>query len=120
LPRKSPERQEISEGNSVVGELDQVALLQSLDEQMHQEPNLTEGEIFNRALALAHDEDVSAWATTIAQWMKQSSYPVPLLQLQQSIQMPLIQVWLALLLGGYKIEQKGEFYDLDGIWVSQG
>lgn len=48
--------------------------------------------------------------------MKQSSCLVRLLQLQHSVQMPLIQVWLALLLDGYEIEQKGEFYDLDGIW----
>lgn len=51
--------------------------------------------------------------------MKQSSCLVRLLQLQHSVQMPLIQVWLALLLDGYEIEQKDEFYDLDGIWVSQ-
>jgi len=45
--------------------LDEVALLKVLDQQMSQEPESTEAEIFNRALALAHDEDVSAWAGAI-------------------------------------------------------
>ena len=118
LPRKVPERQEVVEGNSVVGELDRVAVLQVLDKQMSQEPELTEAEIFNRALALAHDEDVSAWSEEIAQWMaEQQISTTPLVQLQQSMEMPLIQLWLALLLGGYAIEQRGKFYEAEQIWV---
>ncbi len=119
FPRKSPQRQETAAGASVVGELNRAALLQALDKQMSQEPGLTEAEIFNQVLQIAHNEDVSAWVDTIAR-MKPLSYPVPLLQLQRSVEMPLIEVWLALLLGGYKLEQKGEFYDLHGIWISQG
>lgn len=118
LPRKSPERQEISQHNSVVGELDKVALLQVLDEQMSQEPELTEAEIFNQAMALAHDEDVSAWSGAIAQWMaEQQVSTTPLVELQQAMGMPLIQLWLALLLGGYDMEQRGEFYDTEQIWI---
>ena len=59
LPRKQPEHSRV-EGESVVGELDQAALLQALDEQMEQKPGLIEVEAFNRALATAHAEDVSA------------------------------------------------------------
>jgi hypothetical protein len=118
LPRKSPERQEILEG-SIVGELDQTALLQVLDEQMSQEPHLTEAEIFNRTLALAHDEDVSVWAGAIAQWMQQHHASLSLSELIQAMQMPLLDVWLGVLLGDqFLLEQRGQFYDLSGVWIS--
>ena len=117
LPRKSPQR-EVSEGNSVVGELDQAALLQVLDEQMSQEPELTEAEIFNRTLALAHDEDVSVWAGAITRCMAEQQVAiVPLVELQQATGMPLIQLWLALLLGGFTLQQRGEFDETTQIWV---
>lgn len=118
LPRKVPARQEMAEGDSVVGELDRVAVLQVLDQQMSQEPELTEAEIFNRALALAHDEDVSAWSEAINQWMRQHQSSLPLLKLVQAIQMPLLSVWLGVLLSDeFVVEQRGQFYDLSGVWV---
>lgn len=119
LPRKSPERQNLpDEPDSIVGEIDQTSLLQALDEQMRQNPGLTEVEAFNRAIEIAHDEDVSSWIGEIAQWMtEQHMATVSLLQLQQAVGMPLIQLWLALLLGGYAIEQRGEFYETQQIWI---
>lgn len=119
LPRKPPERQSLAdEPDSVVGVLDQVALLQALDEQMRQQPGLTELEAFNQAIGLAHAEDASAWNTAIAQWLREHQIvTVPLVQLQRAMGMPLIQLWLALLLGGYDMEQRGEFYDTQQIWV---
>ncbi|PZV11699.1 MAG: hypothetical protein DCF22_14025 [Leptolyngbya sp.] len=118
LPRKHQER-EVSESDSVVGELNQAAVLQALDEQMSQEPELTEVEIFNRALALAHDEDVSAWAGAIARWMRQYRSSLPLLDLMEAVRMPLLNVWLGVLLGGeFIVEQRGQFYDLSSVWIS--
>jgi hypothetical protein len=43
---------------------------------------------------------------------------ISLLQLQRSVEMPLVQLWLALLLGEYTLEQRGEFYAAEQIWVS--
>lgn len=122
LPRKVPERSaSVHEQGSVVGELDQVALLHALDEQMSQHPGLTDVEVFNQALSLAHDEDVSTWTGTITSWMVEHRVStIPLVQLQQAVKMPLVQLWLALLLGEYAIEQRGEFYDVQQIWVSAG
>jgi len=122
LPRQSPERSPfLTAQGSVVGELDQVALLCALDDQLSQHPEWTEAEAFNEALNLAHDEDISTWAHTIAQWMvAQNISTIPLVQLQQSVEMPLVQLWLTLLLGGYTIEQRGEFYETEQIWVSVG
>lgn len=119
LPRKSPERQSLPDENrSIVGELDQAALLQALDEQMNQHPGLTDAEAFSQAIAIAHDEDVSTWTGAVAQWMGEHQIAsIPLIQLQQAIGMPLIQLWLALLLGGYAIEQRGDFYETGQVWV---
>jgi hypothetical protein len=119
LTRKNRERQAIVEGNSVVGELDQAAVLQALDEQMSQESGLTEVEIFNRALALAHDEDVSAWSEEIARWMEQNQSSLPLMELMQAVQMPLLNVWLGVLLGDeFVVEQLGQFYQLSSVWIT--
>ena len=71
LPRKPPERQSLAdEPDSIVGTLDQVALLQALDQQMNQQPGLTELEAFNQAIGVAHEEDVAAWSTAITQWLQ--------------------------------------------------
>ena len=119
LPRKSLKRQELVEGDSVVGELNRAAVLQVLDEQMSQEPELTEVEIFNQALALSHDEDVSAWAGAIAHWMQQHRSSLPMMELVRAVQMPLLNVWLGVLLSDeFVVEQRGQFYDLSGVWIS--
>lgn len=119
LPRKAPERQDVVERESVVGALDQAALLQALDAQMEQAPTLTEADLFNRALALAHDEDVSVWSAAITQWLRQHRSPLPLLNLMQAVQLPLLSVWLGVLLSDQiVVEQRGQFYDLSSVWVS--
>lgn len=119
FPRKVRQQQQRSdELRSVVGDLDQTALLQALDEQMSQHSGLTEVEAFNQAMNIAHDEDVSTWTKTIAQCLQEHQISmIPLVQLQQAVRMPLVQLWLALLLGGFTIEQRGEFYEAERIWV---
>lgn len=119
LPRKARERQvRLDEQGSVAGEIDQAALLQALDEQIGQHPGWTEAEAFNRAIGIAHDEDVSTWTKAIAQCLQERQISmIPLVQLQQTVGMPLVQLWLALLLGGFTIEQRGEFYEAERIWV---
>ena len=32
--------------------------------------------------------------------------------------MPLIQIWLAVLLGEFSLEQREDFYQIDSVWVS--
>ncbi|WP_088888779.1 hypothetical protein [Leptolyngbya ohadii] len=120
LPRKPRERQIVlDESSSVVAEIDQSALLQALDEQMSQHPGLTDIEAFNQAMGIAHDEDVSTWVSSIAHYLETGQIStIPLVQLQRSVGMPLVQLWLALLLGGFAIEQRGDFYETEQIWVS--
>ncbi len=72
-----------------------------------------------QALAVAHDEDVSAWTRKIDEWMNaQSQSAISLVDLQRSLKLPLVNLWLAVLLGGYGIEQRGEFYQTEGVWMA--
>lgn len=108
--RKQPGKRQPTD--SIIGEVDKTTLLQVLDaiadEAIEKE----------RALQVAHDENVSVWVETIAQWMHaQPVQAISLLELQRSLPMPLIEIWLALLLGGYGLEQRGAFYGGE-IWVT--
>ncbi len=73
------------------------------------------------ALAVAHQEHLSVWVAAIASWMQTSGRAadaVSLLELQRALQMPLIELWLALLLGGYQLEARGGFYETEQIWIT--
>ena len=69
------------------------------------------------ALETAHDENISEWGSAISIQMDKLKRSVPLVELQQSVEMPLVQVWLGLLLNGFEVEQRGEFYDVEQVWV---
>jgi hypothetical protein len=115
--RRSRLREE--EAGSVVGVLDQAALLAQLDQRLSEQPGMTEAEAFETAMAVAHGEDVSAWVGAIAEGIQAMwGKTVTLLELQGAIGMPLVQMWLALLLSGYELEQRGEFYEVGTIWVA--
>ncbi|MCU0566648.1 MAG: hypothetical protein MUF49_08635 [Oculatellaceae cyanobacterium Prado106] len=109
-PRKKPVK--AAPDDSVAGVVDRKKMIEVLEEIQDQESAK------EQALSVAHDENVSTWQEAIACWMQQQNLEtLPLLQLQQALKMPLIEVWLALLLGGYHLEQRQEFYETTGIWV---
>ncbi len=112
LPRKIPEP--TKHGNSMVGAIDKEVLIQALEE----ESLLSLEEEFERAISTAHAEDISAWVEVIAQCITDNSYPIRLMDLQKAVQLPIIETWLGLLLGDFNLEQRGEFYDSSGIWVT--
>jgi chromatin segregation and condensation protein Rec8/ScpA/Scc1 (kleisin family) len=98
--------------DSVVATVDKSKMLEMLD-QMSLE------EAAQKAVSTAHDENVSDWNAEILTWFHQHHRSeISLKELQQSLNMPLIQLWLALLLGQYQLQQRGDFYSLDSIWVS--
>ena len=116
--RRSPKKQAAQ--GTIVGTLDQEALLQALDQQMSQHPGMTETEAFNTAISVAHSEDIATWSEAINQFFAtNTSSIVCLTQLQQSLNLPIVAVWLGLLLGNYVLEQRGEFYDVQSIVVHQ-
>jgi hypothetical protein len=124
---ESPALPEVERGyerSSVVRELSAAEALAEVGEAVVNETVEPET-AYQQAIGLAHDENVSEWGAAISsgldKWDRSSSddaqASVPLLELQRSIEMPLTQVWLALLLNGFKIEQRGEFYDTEQVWI---
>lgn len=70
------------------------------------------------ALSLAHGEDVESWTRTILVYFEQTEVQTVSLQiLQRSLNLPWIELWLGLLLGGYRLERRGEDFYGGEIWV---
>jgi hypothetical protein len=69
------------------------------------------------ALDAAHTENISEWGAAISVRLEEWGQPVSLLELQRSVELPLVQVWLGLLLNGFAIEQRGEFYETEQVWI---
>ena len=111
LPRKIPEP--TKHGNSMVGAIDKEVLIQALE----QESLLSFEEEFERAISTAHPEDVSAWVDAITHSIENNFSPMRLLDLQAALSLPIVEIWLGLLLGDFKLEQRGSFYDSNEIWI---
>ncbi|MFN6540596.1 MAG: hypothetical protein RM021_030220 [Nostoc sp. EkiNYC01] len=97
-----------SKGDSVVAPVEKAKVLEMLEqvrtvEDVHK---------------LAGDEDVHKWQTAIARYLANNKDEISLPQLQNALKMPIVEVWLGLLLGGFNLEQRGDFYDSDKIWAS--
>jgi hypothetical protein len=66
---------------------------------------------------LASDEDVEKWQSAIANYLINVKDEISLVKLQRVLQMPMVEVWLGLLLGGFTLEQRGDFYHNQNVWV---
>ncbi|MEM9903692.1 MAG: hypothetical protein AAF921_01515 [Cyanobacteria bacterium P01_D01_bin.44] len=97
---------------SVVGEVDKVNILAMVDDIEAVEQTK------QSALGVAHDENASAWSQRISAYLENQSESVKLVELQHQLQRPLIELWLGALLGGFTIEQRGEFYENQQVWIS--
>ncbi len=80
---------------------------------------LDEAQTKQEVLSLAHQEDVSVWIQEIHKWMQRAGKEVSLTTLQTSLQKPLVEVWLGLLLGGFVLEQRGNFYQAEEVWIKK-
>jgi len=97
---------------TIVATVEKEAVL-AMVEQMEQEAETQMQEV----LGVAHSEDVSGWAGAINQWLAQHSGEVSWSELEARLGMPWVELWLGLLLGGFRVEQRGEFYQRETIWV---
>jgi len=84
---------------------------------LEQEHLLSWEEELDLALSIAHAENVSAWIEAVAVCLKSNTAPMRLLDLRNSMNLPIVEIWLGLLLGDFKLLQKGAFYDADQIWI---
>ncbi len=96
--------------DSVVGDVEKLSVLDMVDA-------LEDVELKSQALAVSHAENVSAWIEALAE--KQEKSPQRLVDIQRQLKMPMVEVWIAALLGGFVIEQRGSFYQTQEIWVSR-
>ncbi|MGB3297744.1 MAG: hypothetical protein WBA76_05700 [Phormidesmis sp.] len=96
--------------DSVVGDVEKVSVLDMIDA-------LEDADLKRQALAVSHAENVSDWVKALADGQVDS--PQRLVDLQRQLQMPLIEVWIAALLGGFSMEQRGSFYQTQEVWVSK-
>ncbi|AVH71139.1 hypothetical protein [Nostoc sp. 'Lobaria pulmonaria (5183) cyanobiont'] len=94
-------------GDSVVAPVEKANVLAMLDEVTTLE------DVRN----LASDEDVQKWQSAIAKYLTQVKGEISLTQLQGGLKMPMVEVWLGLLLGGFTLEQHGDFYHNQNVWV---
>ncbi len=115
------------DGRSVVVEIDRAALLEALEAEVE----FVEPETVEQAISIAHSENVQEWNSAIKQYFAaQPNSSISFLELARAIQarseeksggkqsVP-VQTWLALLLGDYKLEQRGEFYQAETFWVTR-
>jgi len=101
---------------SVVGEVDKDTLLNWVD-QMAAEQSLDEAEMAEQIRDLAHGENVEEWSRAIAQYLQLFGSNIRLPDLQQALGMPIVELWLGLLMGGYSLEQQGRFYNSQTLWI---
>ena len=78
---------------------------------------LEDMDLKKQALAVSYAENVSDWVQAIASTEMRS--PQRLVDIQKRLRMPLIEVWIAALLGGFPLEQRGNFYQTQEVWVSE-
>lgn len=100
LPRKIPEQ--TKQGNSIVDTIDKEVLIQALE----QESLLSSEEEFEQAIGTAHAEDVSSWIEAIAHCIASNFSPMRLIDLQATLPLPVVEIWLGLLLDDFKLEQR--------------
>jgi hypothetical protein len=114
-PSQRQQRHHLEEATgSTVEEVDKAALLDLADLV---EVPLTDLDIADQIQHLAHDENVEQWSQAITEALRRQNSTVQLNELQQILKLPLVELWLGLLLGGYDLEQRGDFYDGQTIWV---
>ena len=110
---KSRKRRQGFTGNpveSVVGEVSKDSVLEFLDE-------LESGEVV--ALKVSHVEDVSGWVDAIRELLEGKEDAVLFIDLVRGLGLAPVAVLIGVLLGSFKVEQRGGFYS-QSIWVSQG
>ncbi len=107
----------LSQEGSVVGEVDKEALLNWVD-QMEQEQPLNELQMAEQIRELAHGESVEEWVEVIAQYLQHLHSNIRLPDLQQALKMSIVELWIGLLLGGFSLEQQGEFYNSQTLWIT--
>ncbi|PSM46958.1 hypothetical protein C7Y66_22395 [Chroococcidiopsis sp. CCALA 051] len=132
-PRKRRNVPSFKVVSSIVAPVDKSAVLEMVKQlerncEIAAQPPQSDEEKKRKALEVAYDEDISTWIGAISNYFAlQQTGCLPLVELVQKVQYPeldkkergspLVKTWLAVLLGGLKLEQGQDFYDLESIKV---
>jgi hypothetical protein len=108
------------QGGAIVAVVEKEAVL-AMVEQMEMEAEAQ----MQAVLGVAHSEDVLGWVGAIQKWLEmRAAMPLPQGsdgvnwgELEAGLEMPWVELWLGVLLGGFEVEQRGEFYQRETIWV---
>jgi hypothetical protein len=68
------------------------------------------------ALKASYEENVSEWVGAIREYVEKAEGAVSFSEWVARVRLPVMVVWIGFLLGGFRLEQDGEFYD-GAIWV---
>lgn len=93
---------------SLVGTADKTSVLEMIEA-------LDDEDLKAQAMAVSHSENVSGWVDALKG--QQTAKPQRLVDVRDQLNMPMVEVWLAALLGGFPLEQRGSFYQTREIWV---
>jgi hypothetical protein len=115
-PANRKQNSQLDPNDSVIGEVGKTTLLSLVDE-LSKEQALNEMELAEQIKTLAHRENVEEWSRAIANYLHYTKSPIQLLELQQALKMPMVEVWLGLLLGNFSLRQQGDFYSTQNVWV---
>ena len=96
--------------DSVAGDVEKTSVLDMIDA-------LEDTDLKRQALAVSHAENVSDWVRAISD--QQMGKPQRLVDVCAQLKMPMVEVWIAALLGGFPMEQRGSFYQTQEVWVSR-
>ena len=78
--------------------------------------SFVDGDSVDAEIELEHDENIGAWVRAIRRWLELSGVEsVAITQLQEATGLSVVKLWLAALLCGLGMRQRGEFYDLNGV-----
>jgi hypothetical protein len=113
LPLRKPRAKPEKPSGAIVAVVEKEAVL-AMVEQMEQEAEAQ----MQAVLGVAHSEDVSGWAEAIRQWLEMRSAEVTWSELEAGLGMPWVELWLGLLLDGFRVEHRGEFYQHETICVA--
>ncbi|MGI0484301.1 hypothetical protein ACN4EK_02625 [Pantanalinema rosaneae CENA516] len=117
-PANRKQKSSIQEEGSIVGEVEKNALLNWVD-QVAADQALNEAQMAEQIRDLAHGENVEEWSRAIAQYLQRFGSKILLPDLQQALGIPIVELWLGLLMGGYSLSQQGEFYDSQTLWITE-
>jgi len=112
VPLRKPRTRTEKQTGSIVATVEKEVVLAMVEQMEEAEVQM------QVVLGVAHSENVSGWAEAIARWlMQQSAAGMSWSELEVGLGMPWVEIWLGLLLGGFVLEQRGEFYQRETIWV---